>query len=104
MAIGSSQEECVGRRSGPDEPLLSNGTGLFELRNRPRRSVPWLVAYSLMVLATALGGGVFAFLHRNTRYADLTSHGLGDPTLCPITATTHSARRLLQQGPDAPTP
>ncbi|GLC69971.1 hypothetical protein PLESTF_000905200 [Pleodorina starrii] len=24
--------------------------------------------------------------------------------LCPITATTHSARRLLQQGPDAPTP
>jgi hypothetical protein len=30
------------------------------------------------------------------------SDGVSDPHLCPVTATTHAARRLLQQGPDAP--
>ncbi|GIL91164.1 hypothetical protein Vretimale_18798 [Volvox reticuliferus] len=105
MAIGSSSREDVraGAAQGPEEPLISNGSSLFEMRNRPRRDVPWLVTY-LVILATALAGGVFSFVHRNTRYTELISDGIKNPSICPITATTHSARRLLQQGPDAPSP
>ncbi|KXZ54375.1 hypothetical protein GPECTOR_5g454 [Gonium pectorale] len=51
-----------------------------------------------------MGGGVFAFMHRNTRYGELLApDSLTDPSLCPLNATA-AARRLLQQGPDAPSP
>ncbi|GLI62333.1 hypothetical protein VaNZ11_004941 [Volvox africanus] len=105
MAIGSSSQEDVGDGTapGPQQPLLGNGSSLFEMRDRPRRDVGWLVAY-LVILATALVGGVFSFIHRNTRFDELTSQGIKEPAICPITATTHSARRLLQQGPDTPSP
>ncbi|GFR47647.1 hypothetical protein Agub_g9390, partial [Astrephomene gubernaculifera] len=104
MAIGDDRAPPRGRSDSPDEPLLDGRVGLFEMRNRPRRDVPWLIAYLLLLLG-ALAGGVFAFMHRNTRFEKLvTPESMSDPHLCPIDATSHAARRLLQQGPDAPSP
>ncbi|KAG2485912.1 hypothetical protein HYH03_015356 [Edaphochlamys debaryana] len=94
---------AYGHEPGPDDPgvPLISGPSLFEMKNRPRRDTGWLVAY-LLVLFAAFGGGIYAFVNRNTRYSELLSpDSLLDPALCPAGAS-HAARRLLQAGPDAP--
>lgn len=48
---------------GADVPLIASAGGFFELRNRPRRDVSWLLAY-LLFLGVSIGGGIFAFYHR----------------------------------------
>ncbi|KAG2437308.1 hypothetical protein HXX76_005965 [Chlamydomonas incerta] len=89
---------------GPEVPLIASAGGLFELRNRPRRDSAWLIAY-LLFLGVSIGGGIFAFYHRNTRYGDFVSPDTWtDPKLCPV-GSNHATRRLLQSpsdDPDAP--
>ncbi|KAG2453175.1 hypothetical protein HYH02_002499 [Chlamydomonas schloesseri] len=90
---------------GPEVPLISSAGSFFELRNRPRRDVSWLIAY-LVFLAASIAGGIFAFIHRNTRYGELASPDTWtDPKLCPV-GSNHATRRLLQSpdDPDAPPP
>lgn len=87
--------------AGPDVPLLP-GSSPLELRNRPRRDTAWLIAF-LVVLGSALGGGIFAFVHRNKNYQQFSPESFTDPKLCPV-GSSHATRRLLQLGDEEPSP